>query len=64
MFLQLWMVCYPGESSNGGGESRVTSAEKAVDFCCLALAVPIKLQNETTCTRDNILSTQRKIVNS
>ena len=35
---------------------RVTSAEKAVDFCCLALAVPIKLQNETMCTRHSVYS--------
>ena len=47
----------------GGGESLVTSAGKVVDFRRLALAVPIRLQNETTCTRD-ILSTQQNIVNS
>ena len=47
----------------GGGESLVTSAGKVVDFRRLALAVPIRLQNETTCTRD-ILSTQQKIVDS
>ena len=46
-----------------GEESLVTSAGKVVDFRCLALAVPIRLQNETTCTHD-ILSTQQKIVNS
>ena len=45
------------------GESLVTSAGKAVDFQHLALAVPIRLQNETTCTRD-ISSTQQKIINS
>ena len=45
------------------GESLVTSVGKVVDFRRLALAVPIRLQNETTCTRD-ILSTQQKIVNS
>ena len=47
----------------GGGESLVTSAGKVVDFRRLALAVPIRLQNETMCTRD-ILSTQQNIVNS
>ena len=47
----------------GGGESLVTSAVKVVDFRRLAVAVPIRLQNETMCTRD-ILSTQQKIVNS
>ena len=36
---------------------------KVVDFRRLALAVPIRLQNKTTCTRD-ILLTQQKIVNS
>ena len=35
-----------------GGESLVTFAGKVVDFRRLALAVPIRLQNETTCTRD------------
>ena len=51
-------------SKNGGrGESLVTCAGKVVDFRCLALAVPIRLQNETTCTHD-ILSTQQNIVNS
>ena len=36
----------------GGGESLVTSAEKAVDFRRLGLAVPIRLQNEITFSRD------------
>ena len=51
-------------SSKTGGwrESLVTSVGKVVDFWHLALAVPIRLQNKTTCTRD-ILSTQQKIVN-
>ena len=44
----------------GGGESLVTSAGKVVDFRRLALAEPIRLHNETTCTRD-ILSTQQKL---
>ena len=46
----------------GGGEERawITSAGKVVDFRHLALAVPIRLQNETTCTCD-ILSTQQNI---
>ena len=52
-----------GGGGGGGGESLVTSAGKVVDFHRLALAVPIRLQNGTTCTRD-ILSTQQKIVNS
>ena len=37
----------------------VASGRKVVDFRCLGLAVPIRLQKETTCTRD-ILSTQQK----
>ena len=51
-----------GGGGGEGGESLVTSAGKVVDFRRLALAVPIRLQNETTCTRD-ILSTQQKIIN-
>ena len=46
-----------------GGENLLTSAGKVVDFRCLALAVPIRLQNEITWTRD-ILSTQQRIANS
>ena len=42
----------------GGGESLVTSVGKVVDFRRLALAVPIRLQNETMCTCD-ILSSPR-----
>ena len=34
----------------GRGERLVTFAEKVVDFHCLALAVPIRLQNQTKCT--------------
>ena len=41
----------------GGGESLVTSSGRVVDFQRLALVVPIRLQNETTCTHD-ILSTK------
>ena len=37
----------------------VTFARKVVDFQRLALAVPIRLQNEATCTHD-IFSTQSK----
>ena len=33
---------------------------KVVDFWCLALAVPVRWQNETTFTHD-ILSTQQKL---
>ena len=36
----------------GGGESLVTSTVKAVDFRRLGLAVPIRLQNEITCSRN------------
>ena len=39
-----------------GRESWVTSVGKAVDFRHLALAVPIKLQNETMCTRHSVYS--------
>ena len=49
-------------SKMGGRKSLVTLVGKVIDFHCLALAVPITLQNETMCTRD-ILSTQQKIVN-
>ena len=48
-------------SSKWGG--LVISVGKVVDFYRLAVAVPIRLQNEITCTHD-ILSTQQKIVNS
>ena len=34
-----------------------------MEFQCLALAVPIRLQNETTCTRD-IFPPRAKVVNS
>ena len=50
-------------SKMGGGESLVTSVGKGVNFQCLALAVPIRLQTEATCTRDT-LSIQQNIVNS
>ena len=43
----------------GGEESLVTYGGKVVNFRHLALAVPIKLQNETTFTHD-ILFTQQK----
>ena len=36
----------------GGGESLGTSTVKAVDFWHLGLVVPIRLQNEITCSRD------------
>ena len=45
------------------GRSLVTSVGKVVDFRCLVLAVPIRLQNGTVCTCD-ILSIQQKIVNT
>ena len=59
------VALFPGSLlKNGGrGESLVTSGGKVVDFRHLGLAVPIRLQNETMCTRD-ILSTQQKIANS
>ena len=47
----------------GGGESFVTSVEKVVDFWHLALAVPLRLQNEAMCIC-GILPTQQKIINS
>ena len=46
--------------ATGGGESLVTPAGKVVDFWRLAQVVPVRLQNETTCTRD-IPSTQQKL---
>ena len=35
-------------------EEEVTSGKEVVDFLRLALAVPIRLQNETTCTRCSV----------
>ena len=62
--LREWLASSPGPLlKNGGGESLVTSTRKVVDFCHLALAVPIRLQNETTVTRD-ISSTHQNTVNS
>ena len=47
----------------GGGESLVTSVGKVIDLHCLALAVPIRLQNKTMCLRDILSTQQKKIVN-
>ena len=60
--LREWLASSLGPLlKNGGGESLVTSTRKVVDFC--HLAVPIRLQNETTVTCD-ISSTQQNIVSS
>ena len=57
---QDFLASFPGSlHKTRGGESLVTSAGK-VDLRRLVLAVPIRLQNGITCTRD-ILSTQQKL---
>ena len=43
-----------------GGKSLETLAGKAVDFQCLNLAEPVRLQNEIMCVHDN-LPTQQKL---
>ena len=61
MYLYTAIVAsFPGSLlKNGGGDGLLTPGGKVVDFHRLGLVVPIRLQNETTCTRD-ILSTQQK----
>ena len=50
--LQISLVPRLSPQKRGGGESLVTSAEKAVDLRRLGLAVPIRLQNKITFSRD------------
>ena len=50
---QDFLASFPGSLlKTRKGRSLVTSVGKVVDFRCLVLAVPIRLQNRTTCTRD------------
>ena len=54
----LWQLAsFPGSLlKNGGKREPGDTHSKSCDFWCLALVVPIRWQNETTCTRHSVHS--------